>query len=84
VILHRYVIRMGSVATAEPSALQAWLGDRIQRLLDSAGPGLADPVSPRGGATPAAPEPGQVGARPQGQGWCQDEACPPPPPHRRS
>lgn len=34
VVTSRYVMRIGPIAEADPDALAAWLGERLQRLLD--------------------------------------------------
>ncbi|HET9070926.1 MAG TPA: TetR family transcriptional regulator [Acidimicrobiales bacterium] len=42
-VTSRYLMRIGPLFAAEPPALEAWLAERIQRLLESPAPALARP-----------------------------------------
>lgn len=42
-VTSRYVMRIGPLCAAEPPALEVWLAERIQRLLESPAPALACP-----------------------------------------
>lgn len=48
VVTSRYIMRAGPLADADRASLTAWLGDRLQRLLD--GP-PSPPLTPRPGCT---------------------------------
>ncbi len=62
VVTMRYVMRSGPLAAASSAALEAWLGERLQRMLDEpappslAGPGGADSGDSADGCEPADPQ----------------------------